>query len=116
MPPCHRVRHYPYLMLVFWLERLEHIRARREARITLGIPPDAVGPEDLEEEEMVGEDEEVDAKRHCLQPAKARHDADVDKMLAYMDDDDEEEEPEPSHVRVYLVPGTDVVDIFVDEA
>ncbi|KAI4971484.1 hypothetical protein ZWY2020_002398 [Hordeum vulgare] len=48
--------------------------------------------------------------RFNTKPTKVERDADVDKMLAYMDDD-EEEEPEPSHVPVYPVPGTDVVEI-----
>ena len=43
------------------LELLEQIRARREARIAAGLPPDAVDPEEeLEEEEEENEPKEDD--------------------------------------------------------
>jgi hypothetical protein len=48
-----------------------------------------------------------------LQEAEAEQLADVDEMLAYMD---EEEEPEPYYVPIYPASGTDVVDISDDDA
>ena len=58
MPPRRRVRSEPFLTPERRLELLEQIRARREARIAAGLPPDAVDPEEELEEEEEEEKEE----------------------------------------------------------
>ena len=61
MPPRRRVRSKPFLTPECRLELLEQIRARRQARIAAGLPPDAVDPdEELEVEEEEEEEEEDD--------------------------------------------------------
>ncbi|XP_073353954.1 MYB-like transcription factor EOBII [Aegilops tauschii subsp. strangulata] len=54
MPPCRRLRSEPFLTPESRLELLEQIRARRDAQIATGLPPDPLHPE----EEKVEEDEE----------------------------------------------------------
>ena len=56
---------------------------------------------------------EVEAKRHRRQEAEAEHGAEVEEMIAYMD---EEEELEPSFEPIYPLLGNDVVDIPDDES
>ena len=111
MPPRRRVRSEPFLTPERRLELLEQIRARREARIAAGLPPDAVDPEeeDEPEEENVGDAGDADlqaeqqaildslqsesaaeARRRRRQEAEAEHAAEVDEMLAYMDKEEEE--------------------------
>ena len=142
MPPRRRVRSEPFLTPERRLELLEQIRARREARIAAGLPPDAVDPEEeLEEEEEEPEEEDVwdvgdgdlQAEQHAIidslwsesaaeaslrrrQEMEAQEAAEEAEMLAYMDEvEQEEDEPEPSYPPVQPAPGTVVVDISDDE-
>ena len=119
MPPRRRVRSEPFLTPERRLELLEQIRARREARIAAGLPPDAVDPEEEleEEEEDVGNAGDVDlqakqkvildslrsgstaeARRRRRQEMKAQQAAEETVMLAYMDEvEQKKDEPEPSY-------------------
>nr|XP_020166317.1 U3 small nucleolar RNA-associated protein 25 homolog [Aegilops tauschii subsp. strangulata] len=58
MPPRCRVRSEPFLTPERRLELLEKIRARREAWIAAGLPPDEVDLKEELEEEEEDEDEE----------------------------------------------------------
>ena len=60
MPPRRRVRNHQFLTPERRLKLLEQIRARREARIPAGIPPDAVDLKEEKEEVVVDEPEEED--------------------------------------------------------
>lgn len=134
MPPRQRVRSEPFLTSERRLELLEHIQARREARIATGLPYDAVDPKE-EEEEDVGDDGDADlqaeqqailgflrsesaaeARRCCRQEMEAQYAAEKAEMLAYMDEvEREEDEPEPSYPPVQPAPCTVDMDISDNE-
>ncbi|KAE8787975.1 hypothetical protein D1007_38005 [Hordeum vulgare] len=94
------------------MQRLEHIWARREARIAAGLPPDAMDPKvNLVEEEEDWEDARQDEEEEA--ETEAGHAMTIDDMLTYMD---EEEEPKPSTAPIYSAPHTDDVNISNHEA
>ena len=68
MLPRRRVRSEPFLTPECRLELLEQIRARREARVAAGLPPDAVDPEKEKEDEDVGDtgDGDLQAEQQAI--------------------------------------------------
>lgn len=67
--PRHQITTYAILTPEWRLDLLEKIRARREARIAVGLPPDSLEPEEEEEQDgTMADTEEEDTCEADLAP------------------------------------------------